>query len=66
MEKIYNRGTYSEWLSSLMGACMIAFGLGILFAESLRFLTWYLLIAGVVLHAWGMYRMNKRNTKIKS
>lgn len=63
MGKQYNKGTYSEWLSSLFGACMIAFSLGILLADTLRFMTYYILIAGVLLHGWGMYRMNKRNPK---
>lgn len=63
MEKQYNKGTYSEWLSSLFGACMVAFGLGILLSEPMQFITWYIIIAGVILHGWGMYRMNKRNPK---
>ena len=65
VEKKYNRGTYSEWLASLIGACLIAFSLGILLGEFARMAVLYILITGTILHGWGMYRMNKRNKESK-
>ena len=52
---------YGEWLASLLGACFIAFALGMIFVQYFRGLTWMVLIAGILLHGWGMYMTNLRN-----
>lgn len=55
------KAKYNEWLGSLLGACLIALGLGSLFAESLKPIVWWLIVAGVLLHGWGMYKIHQRN-----
>lgn len=52
---------YSEWLSSLFGACLIAFALGVWLHNTFSGLTWLILVAGVLLHSWGMYKTYQRN-----
>jgi len=47
---------YLDWLASLTGACLIAVALGLLFPV-LRPAAPYHLIAGALLHGWGMYRI---------
>ncbi|OGL24909.1 hypothetical protein A2884_02145 [Candidatus Saccharibacteria bacterium RIFCSPHIGHO2_01_FULL_48_12] len=55
------RARYSVWQASLLGACAIAFGLGILLAGyfSSTF-GWLVIIVGVLIHGYGMYRMYSR------
>ncbi len=55
------KAKYSEWLASLLGACSIALGLGTLFSKYLSSSAPLLIIAGIILHAWGMYRIHQRN-----
>lgn len=57
------KAKYSEWLASIFGACFIAFGLGILLSRWLGFLAWFAIVIGIVVHAWGMYKVNQRNKK---
>ncbi|CAN5395920.1 hypothetical protein BH09PAT4_BH09PAT4_00160 [soil metagenome] len=53
---------YGEWQASLWGACCIAFGFGVLLNEFFDGIwVWLIILTGVVLHAWGMQRTNKRN-----
>lgn len=52
---------YSEWLSSLFGACFIAFALGAVFSEYVGFLVLPLFIIGILLHVWGMRNTYQRN-----
>lgn len=53
--------TYGEWLASLLGACGIAIGLGVYLAEYLTSLAPWLILIGILLHGWGMYKMRQRN-----
>ena len=55
------KAKYSEWLASLFGACGIALGIGVYFAKLLANLTPIIILLGIILHAWGMYRMHQRN-----
>jgi hypothetical protein len=52
---------YSEWLASLIGACLIAVSLGVWLHEILDSLAWLILILGVALHSWGMFVTYRRN-----
>lgn len=52
---------YSEWLGSLFGACFIAFALGVWLHDTFKGFAWLILLAGVLLHSWGMYKMYQRN-----
>lgn len=55
---------YSEWLASLFGACFVSFGLGAWFGESFSDpLLAVIVVVGIVMHSWGMYRINKRNAE---
>ncbi len=55
------KASYGEYQASLFGACGIALALGILLADYLRSYVYILLIAGIILHNWGMYRTHQRN-----
>ncbi len=59
MKEDKTKGKYFEWMISLSGACAIAFGLGILFAEYLKMYTYWLIVLGAVIHSWGMYKVHK-------
>ena len=52
---------YNEWLSSLFGACFIAFALGVWLHDTFDGLVWLILLSGVLLHSFGMYKMYQRN-----
>jgi hypothetical protein len=54
--------TYREWEASLFGACLIAFGLGVLLAHAMQPYLWWIILLGILLHGWGMYRIHQRNT----
>ena len=54
--------TLLEWEASLFGACFIAFGLGVLLGDSVQGLTYPLILVGIIVHGWGMYRIHKRNS----
>ncbi len=54
---------YSEWLASIFGACFIAFGLGILVSKWFGSWAWIILVIGLFMHSWGMYKINQRNKK---
>ncbi len=60
MKKI-TKAKYSEWQASLFGASFIAFSLGVWFRELFQNWAWLILIVGVCLHSWGMYRIYQRN-----
>jgi hypothetical protein len=55
------RATLLEWEASLFGACFIAFGLGVIFAEMARDFSYPLILIGIASHGWGMYRIHRRN-----
>lgn len=55
------KAKYVEWLASLFGACAIALGLGIVFSKYLSSDAPLLILLGIILHAWGMYRIHQRN-----
>lgn len=61
MEEKLTKAKYGEWQASLFGACFIAFALGALFSSSVQSFAYILLIVGVALHSWGMYKIHKRN-----
>lgn len=64
MKEKLTRARYSEWLASLLGACLIAFGLGALLTQffSPAFLYWLILV-GIGSHSWGMYKTHLRNSR---
>jgi hypothetical protein len=55
------KAKYIEWLASLFGACGIALGLGVYFARVLSYYAPIFILLGIVLHAWGMYKIHQRN-----
>jgi hypothetical protein len=50
-----------EYQASLLGACVLFLGLGALAAPYLRDVSEILVIFGVGVHGWGMYRIRRRN-----
>lgn len=52
---------YSESLASTFGASFIAFPLGMWLSETFSSLGWPILIIGILLHSWGMFRTYQRN-----
>ncbi len=61
MEEKLTKAKYVEWEASLFGACLIALGLGAMFANYLEPFILWLIIIGVILHGWGMYQVHIRN-----
>ncbi len=61
MKEKLTKAKYSEWQASLWGACAIAFGLGILFSSYFQTIAYFLILIGIVLHSWGMYKTHQRN-----
>lgn len=57
----FTKAKYSEWLGSLFGACLIAFGLGVWLYNTFQNLVWPIVVVGVMLHSWGMYKTYQRN-----
>jgi hypothetical protein len=57
----FTKAKYSEWLGSLFGACFIAFALGVWLSDIFRNWVWPILIVGLLLHSWGMYKTYQRN-----
>lgn len=58
------KAKYVEWQASLWGACAIAFGLGSLLTNYFGQLAIVLILIGIVLHGWGMYKIHKRNQEL--
>lgn len=56
------QATYGEWLGSLLGACLIAFALGVWAADLLGGLAPAVLLVGVAVHGWGMTAVHRRNS----
>ena len=56
------KAKYVELQASLWGACFIAFGLGALlykfFPQALLFIV---ILVGIAMHSWGMYKIHQRN-----
>lgn len=56
------KATIWEWQASLFGACFFFFGLGAIFAAYIPdTISYIVIVLGVVLHGWGMYRTHQRN-----
>jgi hypothetical protein len=60
-EEKLTKASYGEYQASLFGACGIALALGIFLADYLRPFAYGLLLLGIFLHSWGMYKTHKRN-----
>lgn len=56
------KATYGEWQASLFGALFIAFGVGALWGSLLEKYILIIIIIGIALHSWGMYKIHQRNT----
>ncbi|HEU5187381.1 MAG TPA: hypothetical protein VFT87_02655 [Candidatus Saccharimonadales bacterium] len=59
--KFLTSAKYGEWQASLWGACLVAFALGAFLGAYLGVLVWAILIAGILLHVWGMTKIYNRN-----
>ncbi len=57
----YTKAKYSEWLSSLFGASFVAFALGVWLNDMFKGFVWIILVIGLLLHSWGMYKTYQRN-----
>jgi hypothetical protein len=55
------QATPLEYQASLLGVCVLFLGLGVLAAPYLKGLSEVLIIVGVGVHGWGMYRIRRRN-----
>lgn len=55
------KAKYGEWQASLFGASFIAFALGVWLTDWFRSWAWLILVIGIFMHSWGMYKMYHRN-----
>ena len=55
------KAKYIEWQASLFGAIFVAFGVGALWGSYFMKYIYLIIIAGIVLHSWGMYKTHMRN-----
>jgi hypothetical protein len=60
-DKNLTKAKYSEWQASLFGACFVAFALGVLLAGFMRPFAMWILVVGIAIHSWGMYKIHQRN-----
>ncbi len=60
-DKNLTKAKYSEWQASLFGACFIAVALGVWFSDYLKSFVIGILLIGIILHSWGMYKIHTRN-----
>lgn len=61
MKQKLTQASYIEYQASLFGAGGVALGLGALFPQYLQPIAFILILAGSVMHGWGMYRIHQRN-----
>lgn len=61
MKDKLTKAKYIEWQASLFGACFIAFGLGILLESYFAAFALLIILIGIVMHSWGMYKIHQRN-----
>lgn len=52
---------YSESLASIFGASFIAFSLGVWWNATFSGFVWPIVVVGILLHSWGMYKTYQRN-----
>jgi hypothetical protein len=52
--------SYLEWQTSLWGAILASFAVGTLWGSYFKGIIYFILLLGAVLHAWGMYMMNRK------
>ncbi len=57
--------SYAEYQASIFGACGIALALGVFLADYVRPYTIYILVLGIILHSWGMYKIHQRSNASK-
>ena len=62
MRNPLRRATLLELEASGLGAGMLGFGLGALFANSVELYAPWILLAGLIIHGWGMYSIHQPNT----
>lgn len=61
MREMLTKAKYSEWQASLWGACAIAFGLGVFLSSYFQQFAAVLILVGIIMHGWGMYKIHRRN-----
>ncbi len=54
------RPSSAEYQASLYGAVIGSLGVGTVLAQYLQGFAWWLVLVGVILHGWGMYRVYRR------
>lgn len=55
------KAKYSEFQASLWGAMLIAFALGVFLAGYFQQFALVILLVGIIVHSWGMYKVHQRN-----
>lgn len=65
MKEKLTKATYFEYEATVFGACGIALALGAVLAAYIRPFALILIVVGVILHAWGMYKIHQRNKENK-
>ncbi len=60
MKDKITKATYLEQQASLFGACFVAFGLGVLFANYFQSIALMIILIGIILHSWGMYKIHQK------
>lgn len=61
MKDKLTKAKYIEWQASLFGAIFASFGVGILVASIFKPYAYILTLLGIIMHAWGMYKIHIRN-----
>lgn len=61
MKEKLTKARYGEWQASLFGACFIALGLGVLLASYFTDFALIIILIGIIMHSWGMYKIHQRN-----
>jgi hypothetical protein len=61
MREPLRRATLLELEASGLGAGMLGFGLGARLAHSVESYAPWILLAGRIIHGWGMYSIHQRN-----
>ena len=55
MNRLYTT-KYGNYLLSILGACLVAFGLGSVIGEGLGNAAWLLVLIGVAIHGFAMFQ----------
>lgn len=63
MSNNLTKAKYMELQASIFGACFVAFGLGVILFSFFEKYAFIIITIGIIIHAWGMYKIHQRNKK---